>query len=51
MLCSCGDLFGGDLYEEEQAAELAKFVEKLEGSEDEASPYVQKISELVSPQP
>lgn len=54
MLCSCGDLFGGDLYEEEQAGELAKFVEKLEGSEADGealSPYVQKITNLVSPEP
>lgn len=28
-MATCGDLFGGDLYEEEQAVELAKYVESL----------------------
>jgi len=48
-MATCGDLFGGDLYEEEQAVELAKYVESLEGSVaegEEMSAYVQKIHNL-----
>lgn len=51
-MATCGDLFGGDIYEEEQPVELAKYVEALKNGTEAAgegqplSKYVENVSKL-----
>ncbi len=57
-MAACGDLWGGDLYEEEQAVELAKYIENLKNDvvategdavkPEDYSEYVKGVSKLVS---
>lgn len=46
-MATCGDLFGGDMFEEEQAVELAKYIQGLKNGEPtEEDEYTQRVSGL-----
>jgi translation initiation factor 3 subunit M len=47
-MATCGDLFGGDMFEEDMAGELANHIQTLKAGEstEEMTPYTQKVAEL-----